>query len=84
MIYQYIYTDESGHRVVEDFTDEQFNADKRALREFEALEAELGREKKLSKVHETVIQRVRDAIPLLPPARAAHWRRELQRIGIEP
>jgi hypothetical protein len=84
MTYQYITTDATGERIVEDFSPEQFDADRRALREFEALEAEVASHKKLGVEHEVVIRRVRSAIPLLPPGRAAHWQRELKRIGIDP
>ena len=43
MTHKFIYNDKYGQRAVEDLTAEQYDADYRAVREFEALEAEIAR-----------------------------------------
>jgi len=77
----WITSDAEGRAVVEELTNEQSQADLRALALFSSIEGGVSLGESPSSAE---VDAFNSTIPVLPPLRLAHWRGEAKRIGIQP
>jgi hypothetical protein len=76
------HTDEkTGSRTEVQLTPEQDDTDARVVREFQALEGDVAKGTKIEG-GDARVSIVAECVKKLPELRAAHWRKEVKRIGV--
>ena len=76
------YTDDAGERQFEELTEEQAAIDVNLVGEFQGMEGAYARRAEVTKESTEKVALFHEAVGLLPPQRAYHWRLELHRIGL--